>query len=128
MIDRSSGAAVKICFRHCLLLRELIRRFIDPLSAKVELIDQDLATSVRSVAHEDVSVVQHGAIGINPRHLVYWICVTTDAEKQRLEKDTALKTRMPSMLAVRDYPQDAHKFVHIRFESQETVDHESGGS
>lgn len=41
---------------------------------------------VREVALEPVSAAHYGAYGLDPRHLVYWVCVATDAEKQRLEK------------------------------------------
>ena len=107
------------------MLRRLVRRFVDPLATKVELIEQDLAKTVRAVAHEHVSVVHYGAVDINPRELVYWICVKTDAEKQRLDGDTVLKARLRGLLTIRNYPQDAREFVHIGFESQETVDRES---
>jgi hypothetical protein len=110
------------------MLRRLIRRFVDPLAIKVELIEQDLAKTVRAVAQEDVAVLHYGAFDIDARHLVYWVCVQTDAEKHRLESDAGLRARLRSLLIARDYPQDARESVHIGFESQETVDRESGGS
>jgi hypothetical protein len=97
------------------------------LSRTVEAIRRDMRQIARSVAREDVSVTCYGAFDIHPKHLVYWICVTTDAEKHRLEDDGALMERLRDVLVSRRYPPEGRDFVHIGFESQETVDRESDG-
>jgi len=98
-----------------------------PLKEKVEAIERALREMVRDVAREDLSVVHYGVFDIHPKHLVYWICVKTDAEKQRLQADTELMQQLRDLLVL-DYPPEGREFVRIGFESQETVDRESGGN
>ena len=56
-----------------------------PLKETVDAIERDLTATVRAVAREELWVTHYGAFDIHPRHLVYWLCVKTDAEKHRLE-------------------------------------------
>jgi hypothetical protein len=99
-----------------------------PLKKTVEAIESDLAATARAVAREELWVTHYGAFDIHPKHLVYWICVKTDAEKQRLEKDEALRRRLRELLSRYDYPPEGRDCVHIGFESHETVDRESAGN
>ncbi len=98
-----------------------------PLKSKVEAIERDIEATVRGVAREEPSVVYYGAFDIHPRHLVYWICVKTDREKHRLQADDGLMRQLRGILARHDYPPEGRDSVTIGFESQETVDRESGG-
>lgn len=93
-----------------------------------ERIEKAIAGTIRGVADEPYSVTHYGANDIHPKHLVYWICVQSDAEKRRLQKDAALSRRLRSLLTEHKYPESGRNEVHIGFESQETVDRESGGN
>ena len=99
-----------------------------PLASKVEAIEKDIEATVRAVAKEELWVARYGVFDIHPRHLVYWICVETDAEKQRLQADEPLMQRLRALLVRYDYPPEGREFVTIGFESKETVDRESGGN
>jgi hypothetical protein len=96
-----------------------------PLKAKVEAIERALLATARAASREEVSVVYYGVFDIHPKHLVYWICVKTDAEKHRLQADTNLMQQLRDFLVLYNYPPEGRDFVTIGFESQETVDRES---
>lgn len=98
------------------------------LSLKVKRIEAAIERLAKSAAKEPVSVTSYGAFDIHPRHLVYWICVKTDAEKARLAGDGALMAALRYTLVQHDYPVEGRDGVHIGFESQETVDRDSGGN
>ena len=98
------------------------------LEKTVEAIEEALAAVVRPVAREEVWVTHYGAFDIHPRHLAYWLCVKTDAEKQRLIADETLMRKLREVLVAYAYPPEGRDSVHIGFESQETVDRESGGN
>jgi hypothetical protein len=59
---------------------------------------------------------------------VYWICVRTDAERDRLASDPNLVASLRQTLVECAYPLEGRSEVHIGFESQETVDRESEGN
>jgi len=101
-----------------------------PLSLQetVEAIERALASAVRAVAYEEVWVTHYGAYDIHPGLLVYWVCVKTDAEKHRLEVDEELMRQLRKTLIQHNYPSEGREYVHIGFESQETVHRESGGN
>jgi hypothetical protein len=65
---------------------------------------------------------------IHPRHLVYWICVKSDAERDRMAWNPELMTGPRDVLVTSDYPPEGRDHVYIGFESQETVDRESAGN
>ena len=100
---------------------------VDALNQKIAAIEQAIEAAVQSVARESFWMFHYGATDIDPRHLVYWICVRSDAERDRLAADTALVAALRGLLVTHDYPAKARRHVHIGFESQETVDRESNG-
>jgi len=93
-------------------------------SGAEELIREIASTAVS----EEHWVTHYGANDIHPRHLVFWICVESDAERDRLRSDAALLDRLKSTLGAANYPEEGRAGVHFGFESQETVDRESGGN
>ena len=46
----------------------------------------------------------------------------------QLANDTLLNGQLRALLVKNDYPNEARQFVHIGFESQETVERESAGN
>jgi hypothetical protein len=91
-------------------------------------IEQAIDGVLSGVTREKHWVTHYGANSIHPKHLVYWICVESDFEKKRLEDDSELNRRLRAVLAEQKYPIEGSGEVHIGFESQETVDRESGGN
>ncbi len=70
----------------------------------------------------------YGAFYINPRHFVFWICFETYDCKFKLNSNLELILRLKNLLYKYNYPKEAIDSVFIGFESQETVDRESGGN
>jgi len=78
--------------------------------------------------NEEFWIHWYGAYKIDPKNLVFWICVTSDLMKQNLVSNPQLMIRLRALLVKYDYPENARQSVAIDFESQETVDRESNGS
>jgi hypothetical protein len=90
-------------------------------------IEKAIEAKIAAVVKEKHWVTHYGANYIHPKHLVYWICVQSDVEKKRLESDKELYRSLRSLLDEYQYPVEGRDGVYIGFESQETVDRESGG-
>lgn len=73
-------------------------------------------------------IAYYGAYDIDPKNLVFWICVKTDNEKKLLQSNEQLKQELRNTLVEFNYPEKAIPFVYIDFESQETVNRESNGN
>jgi hypothetical protein len=99
----------------------------DSLKRKIRVIEKEIKKLVSIVCNENFSVLQYGAYEINPKHLVFWICVDTDKMKEKLMDNESLKNKLNELLVIHKYPKDAINYVFIGFESQETVDRESKG-
>ena len=97
-----------------------IKKKTEQAEALISLIATDEVTEKHWVTH-------YGANDIHPKHLVFWICVQTDKERDRLISDKPLMERLRNTLIEVDYPKEGRDFVFIGFESQETVDRESNG-
>lgn len=97
------------------------------LGRKVAKIKKDIESIVSEVCNEKFSVLHYGAYEINPKHLVYWICVDTDEVKNKLSSDDSLKEILRNTIIKAEYPSEAVDDVFVGFESQETVDRESNG-
>lgn len=83
---------------------------------------------LKSEVQEKYWITHYGASDIDPRHLVFWVCVQTDNEKVRLLLNLEVQGHLRSLLFKYNYPSECINEVHIGFESQETVDRESGGN
>ncbi|HVU15604.1 MAG TPA: hypothetical protein VHD32_01670 [Candidatus Didemnitutus sp.] len=101
---------------------------ISDIKTVTERIEKAMDAMIAGVSQEKHWVTHYGANDIHPKHLVYWICVQTDAEKKRLEEDPDLYRKLRTLLTDYQYPLAGRNEVHIGFESQETVDRESGGN
>jgi hypothetical protein len=99
-----------------------------PLWFKITFIKWLIWLEVRKLATERFWIHWYGAYSVDPKHLVYWICVQTDNERDRLILDKALYVRLRAILDRVNYPATSRSQVHIGFESKETVDRDSGGS
>jgi hypothetical protein len=99
-----------------------------PIDKVTAVIERAIIDEMSSHAKEKFWVTHYGANHIHPKHLVYWIVVGSDHEKRRLESDSALMTALRDLLVRYEYPIEGRAGVHIGFESQETVDRESGGN
>ncbi|WP_029272583.1 hypothetical protein [Flavobacterium sp. KJJ] len=97
------------------------------LEIKVIKIKKDIEAIVSEVCSENFSVLKYGAYEINPKYLVYWICVNTDEVRNKLSNDKILKETLRNVIINAEYPIEAVNDVFVGFESQETVDRESNG-
>ena len=97
---------------------------ISLVTAKVE---REIKKIVSKRIEEKHWVTHYGANDIHPKHLVYWICVQSDEEKNKLREDKELMKQLRELLTTHNYPEEGRDGVYIDFESQETVDRESDG-
>ena len=97
------------------------------LKRKIKTIEQEIEKTVSMNFNGKFSILRYGAYEINPKYLVFWICVDTDEIKKKLENDKTLNNELKNILIKNEYPKDAINNVHIGFESQETVERESNG-
>jgi len=97
----------------------------------IKKITKDAERLISQIVLDEVTeqhwVTHYGANDIHPKHLVFWVCVQTDHERDRLTDDKALVSRLRQTLVDVNYPKEGRDFVFIGFESQETVDRESNG-
>jgi len=98
------------------------------LKKKIDQIKSDIEDLVKPYCDEEFRVDWYGAYNINPKHLVFWICIKSDALKDRLKNNDILHRDLRSLLDKNDYPSEAREHVKMGFESQETVDRESNGN
>lgn len=73
-------------------------------------------------------VTHYGATDINPKHLVIWLCVSTDALKAHLLASNEYRSVARQSLLTAGYPAEVCGQIHVGVESEETVNRESGGN
>ena len=98
-----------------------------PLKSKIIKIKKDIILLVDKECDESFSILWYGAYNIDPKHLVYLVTVKSDDMKIRLRSNAKLNLDLRHLLTKHDYPENSRNSVIIDYESQETVDRESGG-
>lgn len=101
--------------------------FSESLKGKIIRIENEIKQLVMLVCKEKFWIEKYGAYDIDPKNLVFWICVQTDKVKKELENNSNLENDIKFLLDKYNYPKSARKHLHIGFESQETVNRESQG-
>lgn len=95
---------------------------------KIIKIESEIEAMVKAVTDENVWTTHYGAFDIDPKYLVIKICVESDDERGRLLRNNVLQSQLRYILEKHDYPIDARSRVYIGFESDETINRESGGN
>ena len=86
-----------------------------------------ISDAVAPEVTEKYEIIYYGANYVHPGFLAFWICVQSDRERDRLRSNRGLMNRLRQTFVDADYPEDGRDDVDIGFESQETVNRESGG-
>lgn len=97
------------------------------MKKKILIIVSDIETLIKSIYKQRFWINWYGAYDIDPKYLAVWICVESDEAKLNLESNQELASELREVFVEENYPKEAVPFVHIGFESQETVDRESNG-
>lgn len=95
---------------------------------KIFAITNEMKSIIQKSCKEKLWINWYGAYDIDPKNLVFWICVESDELKSKLESNGELTNELKNLLVRHDYPEQARRFVHIGFESQESVNRESNGN
>ena len=97
------------------------------LKQKIKIIEEEMKEILLIIFNKKFSILHYGAYEIDPKYLVFQICVNTDKIKEKLEKDKELSNKLRNVLIINEYPKQSINNVYIGFESQETVNRESKG-
>jgi hypothetical protein len=100
----------------------------DSLKRKILDIKVNIKELIQKKCTEKVFITWYGAYEIDPKYLVFWICIKSDKTKTELQNDIELNANLRNLLVKYNYPPEAQNLVYISFESQETVDRESNGN
>ncbi len=95
---------------------------------KIIKIESEIEAMVKAVTDEKVWTTHYGAFDIDPKHLVIKVCVESDDERGRLLRNKVLQSQLQDVLEKHRYPAKARPNVSIGFESDETINRESGGN
>jgi hypothetical protein len=98
------------------------------LKEKITLAEQKIKAFAAQYSAEPVQVFSYGAYDIDPKHLVFWVSVQSDAMKIILQETIEWKQELSRILKSVEYPEAGISGVHIGVESQESVDRESAGN
>jgi len=97
------------------------------IRGKIIRIKEGIKDKVRPLCIEKFWIEKYGAYDIDPKNLVFWICVETDEAKDILASNSELTKTIRQLFDQYDYPKEARDSVYIGYESQQTVDRESNG-
>lgn len=119
----------KIEFESLITDMSIFRYFYPKSSLKRKILDirADMESVIAQICKEQFRIDWYGAYYVDPKNLVFWICVQTDQEKLGLSRNEKLLNELRNLLVIHEYPEISRPFVNIGFESQETVDRESQG-
>src|SRR5687768_4059198 len=87
----------------------------------IAFIADRLKSNVRKQGFKDAWIRWYGAYWIHPRHLVFWVCVRTTAERDKLKADTAFWDFARSLLIRYRYPECGREGVWFDTESEEAL-------
>jgi len=99
----------------------------DSLHRKILDIKDEIISIVGRASIESFRVDWYGEYKINPKNLVFWICVESDSARDKLRSNSVLNAELRQLLETHGYPVSARNDVYIGFESQETVSRDSNG-
>ena len=97
------------------------------LKWKISCIESNLKAMLKAGGIKP-RVWSFGAYDIDPKHLVFVVGVSTDAEKESLQKNHVFQSEIKALLTKHDWPVAAREHVLFDIESQETVDRETEGN
>ncbi|WP_160292173.1 hypothetical protein [Pedobacter lusitanus] len=98
------------------------------MKRKILDIKDDIEKLIMHYCEEKFWIEWYGAYDIDPKHLVFWICIQSDEMKLNLKVNSELINKLRNILIKNNYPEQARQYVSIDFESQETVNRESAGN
>ena len=88
--------------------------FKTDIQKTTRLIEKAIAKRVSKEINETHWVTHYGANDIHPKHLVFWICVQTDAMKERLDHDSTLNKELRKLLTEHNYPISGRSATRLR--------------
>jgi hypothetical protein len=97
------------------------------LKRKIYDIKKDIKKIIQTKTRENFWIAEFGAYDIDPKYLLFCVCLLSDAEKSKLKGDNGLLFELRELLIKHDYPDNSRSFILFEFESQETVDRDAGG-
>jgi hypothetical protein len=108
----------------------ILKFLYSPLLTKRKILDtvDHIKLIIHPICKEKFWIEWYGAYDIDPKNLVLWICVESDKVKSEFESNSKLLEELRETFLKNNYPEQAIPFIHIGFESQETVDRESNGN
>lgn len=98
------------------------------LAKKINKIESEIKSTISDHFKGSFWIFRYGSYDINPKYLVIWVCVDLENEKEELASDIDLMKKLRQILTDNSYPAEAIPYVHIGYESQETVDKTSNGN
>ncbi|MEI7494560.1 MAG: hypothetical protein WCJ92_08220 [Alphaproteobacteria bacterium] len=105
--------------------------FLYPKSStkgKILYIQKEIKNLIKPICTEKFWVTYYGSYNIDPKNLVFWICVQSDKMKYNLQNTPNLNAQSKELLTIQDYPEEDRQFVLIGFEFEETVQRKSNGN
>ena len=100
----------------------------DSLKRAILNIKEDIKKDVSEVCSETIRIDSFGAYEIDPKKLVFFVCVKSDQMKMKSKEDKILNEKLRELFIKYKYPKNAIEYVPINFESQETVDRDYEGN